>query len=1399
MNSTVWKDNLREIKQSFPRFLSIFAIISLGVAFFVGIKATGPSMVETSARYFEKYQMPDGTILSTSGITDEDLDILSDIHGVSWLPMKSFDSSLKPGTETAKIFTHDYQQNKNFFKVVEGRMPEKTNEIALDSALLGVISQGASEPFKIGDTITLEQPSSYDADNENVSDEKNSLTIQGPHLLEQEFEIVGFVESPLYFERISRGPGTVSMFAVIPEENVAGDIYSEVYYWVDEAAAYDAYSEEYDATTLASKLAIEESLNGQPLARLNEMRKDLNELLRDGRQEIADAYQEIYNGSRLLEEGRQEIATGWLEYDDGQVKITEAEREIFSGEAELEKGQAELQAGWLEFYANQNLLWENELAYQSGLEEYNVALAAFQAGIAEGEATLIAAEAELASAYQELEAGRQQLIEGQAQIDAGRAQIAAARQQIIDELIGQIPEGLDSPEAILAYLEEMGISVSDLIENLENQLETLPTQIETLIEELQNVEAEITLLEEENENLRVEQAALENELELLAPVLAEQQDALVTAETSLTNMQLHLQSLQDQLATTPPTLTDEAGNESPNPSYSELQIEISSLESEISAQSLIVADLQSTVTASATEYSRLEAELTAKKEEIAANELEIENLRQTQLDTIAELDILQDAFEDVDIEKIQAEIERLLASREEIEAQLQQLIEAIEAIQAAEAELDLAQAELDAGWLEYYDGLAQYNAGLVEVNAGWATLEEERANGQSQLDAAALELQEGRLALDDAYAQLEEGRLTLLNADAELVNGLAELNAGRIELLHAKRLAYEGYWELRDGEQELSEKQMEFADEAASARLELAEAETDLADAEAELADLEGPIYYVNGRDSNQAYESLYENADKINIISNIFPVFFFAIAVLVTFTTVKRMGSEQRNYMGTMKQMGYPTHVILSKFVTYAGVASFAGVLFGIWVGYAVFPSVIINAYNMMYYFDEKIILTSHAVNLVVALIALSCAIVPAIVTPLNILRTQPAMLLQPEPPKSGKKILFERIPWLWKALSFKRKMTIRNLLRYKGRNSMTLFGVAGCTMLILTGFGISDTISGIVDQQMTVIQTFNSMVYLQDNQTAEDVEAFSQELLASGEVEKIVPVYTTQLNTDDSEKLDQPISVVVPMVDSDTLSEFVSLHRRSAPETQLDLKTSGPVLTERMSEYLGLGEGDTIQLKDDTEQLYDFEIGAISEYYIGHNLYLSPDEYEKVFFEEASANAFYVKYVDGIDSLQLENSLASDDRVLTLINLETIAEQAGQSLGSLDIITVVLIVSAAGLAFVVLYNLTNINIAERMRELSTIKVLGFYNTEVSMYIFEEILVLTSIGSVIGLGLGNVLTSFLMKMMQPNNLLFNPHIHWDSYLISAALTFAFSSIVMLFMHKKLRNIDMVEALKAVE
>lgn len=994
----LWKDNLREIRYSLARFLSIFAIITIGVAFFIGIKATGPTMVETARNYYENYNMPDGKVMSDVGLNQQDLQLLEGQENVHWQAVKTVYTTIDPGTQNIKVFGYDEKQEPNFFRIVEGRLPSKANEIALDAKYLDVLNESSDQPLHIGDQVKLKPESRTDDEalehNENYQD--SLLAVEAPVLNQSEFEIVGFIQTPLYFERNNRGEGSVTVFGLVLDSVIESNIYSEAYYWSEEAKGMKAYEPEYEDQLAKLQKQLEARLASRPQERYKA------------------TYEDIYT---TINEGEEELRDGLNTLNETSLDLSQAREELKEGEEEFDRGLSDFALNQQEFFYSQAEAFE--LQSSMNMENFDPALA------------------------------------------------------------GQMSQ---------------------------------------------------------NENLA--------------------EDANGSIEGSL------------------------------------------------------------------------------------------------------------------------LEGHRLMR----------------------EAERDLLAGNLDI---------------------------------QNGLQASAFGQRELNNELPEALGGIHQGNL-------------------------------------------------------------------DLRQAQESLEELEEPIYTVNTRQDLTAYSSLYENADKLNVIANIFPVFFFGIAILVVYTTVKRMASEQRNYMGTLKQMGYSNLQVLYKFLVYAGVAGVLGVVFGLILGYLIFPPIVIGAYNSMFYLENIMVSRSLEWNIIVGLIALACAIIPAIYTPLKMLQQPPAQLLQPEPPKKGKNILIEKIGFIWNRLDFRRKMTIRNLFRYKGRNSMTLIGVAGCAMLIVTGYGISDTVSGVVGYQFEDIQPFDAIVYLEDNQSEFERQEALEALRADPAIEGLVPVHTHLVEIDSSTVAGEAVSLVVPLVEEAEFSEFVDIRRRNQPDVPINLSETGPVITERLAELIDSEVGGELTFRQDSQD-YQLTIGGVVENYVLHYIYLAPETFTEIMQEAPLANTFYVKYQPDILVSESEDRISNIDSILTVVNLSTIEIIASQATDSLNIITIVLIISAAGLAFVVLYNLTNINIEERIRELSTIKVLGFYSHEVTLYIYEEIIIITIIGSILGLILGRILTHVLMKLMQMNNMLFAPEISWASYTISFVLTFLFSSSVMLIMHRKIKNINMVEALKAVE
>lgn len=729
------------------------------------------------------------------------------------------------------------------------------------------------------------------------------------------------------------------------------------------------------------------------------------------------------------------------------------------------------------------------------------------------------------------------------------------------------------------------------------------------------------------------------------------------------------------------------------------------------------------------------------------------------------------------LEKQLAQIQRIRASLASTQSTLQtgldklsQISNADELYAQAMAQIQQAEAALAAQKKQVQDGLTQ----LDQLISGKAQLEQ----AQQQLENAKLELQIARLKLDSGTAQYESGKKELETQRAE----------GKKQLDEAKQ-------QLDNGRAEYANGLAEYEQNRVKAEKELPQNRQKLLDAEQQLDSLAPVSYYTFDRSVNPGYTSYRDDSDRIDNVASVFPVFFILVAALVCLTTMTRMVEEQRTQIGTLKALGYSKFDIMGKFLLYATLAALLGSISGLLIGYNLFPRLIFDAYGMLYTLPSLIVGYPLLYSLVSIAAALICTTVTAVAVSYSELIPMPATLMRPKAPKPGKQILLERIPFLWNHFSFIVKVTSRNLFRYKKRMLMTVIGIAGCTALMLTGFGIKDSISGIGDAQFGDIYQYDAIAVLNTKADSEELDDFYADLSREAEVAGNCKVYQNTVDASGNNR-QQSVSLLVPQ-DLSQIDEFVRL-RNPDPIT---LDDSGAVITKRLSQLMDVGPGDTLTLVDSDNGQHEVRIAAVTEHYIQHYIYLSPDYYTEVFGEEPETNAVLIQLTDGDASAEetLSSFLAKQDVVQQVALYGSIRDAFDKTIRSLDLVIVVLILSAAALAFVVLYNLTNINVSERMRELSTIKVLGFYDKEVSAYVYRENIVLTLIGVAVGLVLGIFLAQFVISTVETDIVIFNRSIKALSYLLAGVLTFAFSLIVNFVIHFKLKKINMVEALKSAE
>ena len=662
------------------------------------------------------------------------------------------------------------------------------------------------------------------------------------------------------------------------------------------------------------------------------------------------------------------------------------------------------------------------------------------------------------------------------------------------------------------------------------------------------------------------------------------------------------------------------------------------------------------------------------------------------------------------------------------------------------------------------------------------------------IDSALQTLADGQSKLDNQRSELEEKKAS---GEKEIAAARAKISAGKTELENAKTTYYTKLNKLNASKNTLIESQSEYEKSKADAESSLSDGAQKISDAETKLSEISVPSWHVLTRADNTSYASIESTIDKVGAIAKVFPFFFFLVAALVALTTMTRMVEDERLQIGTMKALGYSRAEIMWKYILYALSASVLGSLVGVAIGYRLFPSVIWNAYTMMYELPHFYC----PLNLVFALSTSAAVIICTLLATLNAwsssLKEKPAQLMLVKAPEAGKRVFLERVTPIWSRMKFTQKVTARNIFRYKKRFFMTTIGVAGCTALLVTGFGLRDSFSDIAERQFETLNTYDIM-----SPIANEGDFNSSELQTIlNDKDNILGSISINYASVDAINGDKSLEIYtfVPDKASD-LKGFVNFHNRASGKA-LDFEEGSVIITEKASELLRVKVGDTLTITDKDGNSGFFTISGINENYARNYIYMSQSTYSAGMGQKAVKNMLIINLTDsGLASkLDIGKSLLATDAVSGVSYVSDAKEAIARALSKIDIIVAVVIFSAGALAFVVLYNLTNINISERVKEIATIKVLGFTDQEVSSYINRESLLLSLIGAIFGLVLGVFLHRYVMSCAEMPSMMFGRSVRAISFVFSAALTMAFSVLVDLIMRKKLRNISMVESMKAPE
>lgn len=794
----------------------------------------------------------------------------------------------------------------------------------------------------------------------------------------------------------------------------------------------------------------------------------------------------------------------------------------------------------------------------------------------------------------------------------------------------------------------------------------------------------------------------------------------------------------------------------------EAEVELESAKQQLTDGKTEISDGKNQIASAKTELSAKASELQSGKDALSSKAAELESASQ----------------------QISGQESALAAKKAEYEQGLNAYLAAKQQVTDQRNSLEAAKAQLTENTPGYEEMLAQIEAGLTEVAGAEAELNAKNA----ELEAAAGQLSSAESQLAAAKQQIEDGKNALAAAEAELMDGENQLAAAKEQIEEKEDQLEAAETELADGLLQYQENQSEFDEQ-------MQDADDQIADAQSKIDEIEKPETYVLDRNTNVGYVCLKNDSGVVKGIANVFPVFFFLVAALICMTTMNRMVEEQRTQIGVLKALGFSEGKIMGKYLFYSGSAAISGTLIGYVLGIHFFPLVIITAYGIVYKMGGIYYVSDLPLALVSLTVAVFCSVGTTWLSCHKELKEVAADLMRPKAPKAGKRVFLEHVPFIWKRLKFLQKVSVRNIVRYKKRFFMMVIGISGCTALLVMGFGVRDSVVAVADQQYEEIQLYDIGVTLKAGKMPGEADLKS--LDSALEKENAAGMYamekTIDLVTDKGTKSIHMVAVENP----DEVGDFISLHTKKQEPIAYP-KEGEAVLSKKVAETYAVKKGDTILLRDSDNNEMHLKVTGICENHIYNYVYIAPESYEKQIGDVVFKNV-YVRLPDASDIHEVSAVLMKADGVTAVTVNSDMLSRISQMMSCMNYIVIIIIICAGALAFIVLYNLNNINITERVREIATIKVLGFYPKETASYVFRENMVLTAIGCGLGLILGKWFHRFVMGEIQIDMVSFNVQINAVSYLFSVLLTMGFAWIVNCMMTGKLERINMAESLKSID
>ena len=905
-------------------------------------------------------------------------------------------------------------------------------------------------------------------------------------------------------------------------------------------------------------------------------------------------------------------------------------------------------------------------------------------------------------------------------------------------------------------------------------------------EKLENAQKELEQAKKELASSQAKIASSKEELEQAQKELNESSGKIAAGEKELNEKSIALATLKEQKDTLQGQLA----------ALEQQKEELSGQKTTLEAQKRTLQEGQKNLLDTQAVLQQQISRLKAEKEDLNAEGIRLSEEKETLQKEYEELKSQYEASGDTEIlkqvEAKKAQLDEVNAKIAENSAKIEQNKTLLETVESQMDPLEEKLVQMKNGLEQTETALEKISAGLSEIEAGQEQMQTGLTQMESYISSGEFQLQAAREQLESGKNQILSGQRQIEDAKKRIADGEEQIQAGIKQIQDGETGLADGWIEYQDGERQANA-------EIADGEAQIADAKVQLADAKKEIEQIEKPTWYIYDRSHLPEYSGYGDNADRMKAIGEVFPLIFFLVAALISLTTMTRMVEEERTLIGTLKALGYSKKSIAAKYLGYAVLATLTGGIFGVMVGEKILPYIIITAYKIMYRHLPDVEIPYNLYYGVLACVAaLLCTVAATIFSCMKELKEQAAELMRPPAPKQGKRVFLEYIPFLWKRLNFTWKSTVRNLMRYKKRFFMTIFGIGGCMGLMLVGFGLKDSISSIVPLQYEDIQLYDGNVILQSDVTMQEKQEVYEALEKNSQVVATAEDLLQKI-TIEHDGVSKEVYLNVPE-NVEKFSDFVVLQDRTTKE-KYQLTDKGAVLTEKMAKELGVSAGDTVTIKEENEKERTVKISQICENYMSHYLYMTPAVYKAAYGKEPEYNSIYYR-TEGRTTKEAESvgeAALKLDGALSVSYTTELRQQVDDMLQSLDIVIVVLIISAGMLAFVVLYNLNNINITERKRELATLKVLGFYDKEVTEYVYRENILLTLIGSVFGMLLGKILHRFIIVTVEIDSVMFGRNINTISFVYAFLLTVVFSLFVNGVMYFKLKKINMVESLKSVE